>query len=459
MALRIYQRMYNPPGTAGAAAGAEHASRSPVSKDRDRIVHSGALRRLQRKSQIVGVQSNDFFRTRLTHTYECAQIGRAIALRSSRSSWKSVVSKFGDLPDLVEAACLAHDLGHPPFGHNGEKALQTMMQKHARSLFEGNAQSFRIVTTLEMKYEDGTRSYGLNLTRTTLKAILKYPWLEDDPEVNSDKPKFCVYDDEEDRAVFEWLFKNDPIPAKPRDRRTLATEILDTADDIAYAAHDFEDGVWAGMIPLHLLIAGDDDAFGALERTIREQEPKLFKNISVRKRVKELLKPISGAAWAKRPFDRRRASRAELKNFTAGRIGDLIDAVTQNNRFTPPDEETTRHLRILTGMAWTWMIRSPQLATLQFGQRRLVESLFEGYWRNPEMLPQRERWEDILAAGLSHDDMIANPSGATVKDAEVWRAKARLICDHIAGMTDLYALHVHSEMHGGGVAPGLRLPT
>jgi dGTP triphosphohydrolase len=140
---RIYQRYYTPPGRGDTN---EHGSRAPVAKDRDRIVHSGALRRLQRKSQIVGVQADDFFRTRLTHTYECAQIGRAIALRSTKSDWKSVVTKAGDLPDLVEAACLAHDLCHPPFGHNGERALQTMMERHARGLFEGNAQSFRVVS-------------------------------------------------------------------------------------------------------------------------------------------------------------------------------------------------------------------------------------------------------------------------------------------------------------------------
>lgn len=405
----------------------------------------------------MGVQSNDFFRTRLTHTYECAQIGRAIAARSRKSNWSTVVSKFVELPDLVEAACLAHDLGHPPFGHNGEQALQAMMQKHARSLFEGNAQSFRIVTNLEMKYEDGVRSHGLNLTRSTLKAILKYPWDERSTEVRPEHPKFCIYDDADDRAVFDWIFKYDPVPQNPREWRTLATNILEAADDIAYAAHDFEDGVWSGLIPLHLLVAGDSDTLGLLEMTVRKRHEKLFQRVSVKKRVKELLEPVSGASWAQRPFDRRRASRADLKNFTAGLIGDLIAAVTPGDRFTEPDVETQRRLYILTGMAWTWMIQSPQLSTLQYGQRQLIEALFTGYWRNPQMLPQRERWDAILAAGLAPDDLIANPRGATPEDAQIWRAKARLICDHIAGMTDLYALHTHSEMYGGGVAPGLRL--
>jgi dGTPase len=451
---RIYQRMYDPPGDGSV----EHSSRSPVAKDRDRIVHSGALRRLQRKSQIVGVQSNDFFRTRLTHTYECAQIGQAIARRSRRSDWKTVVAKLDDLPDLIEAACLAHDLGHPPFGHNGEQALSVMMKRHAQSLFEGNAQSFRIASNLELKYEDGTRSYGLNLTRTTLKAILKYPWDERSPAVNPKHVKFCVYDDPDDLAVYEWLFKGQPRPEDPKDRRTLATDILDAADDIAYAAHDFEDGVWSGMIPLHLLTAGDSRTIAALERVVRERHPDLFKGVSVRKRVRELLRPIASRAWAQKPFDRARTSRGELKNFTADLIGDLIAEVTPGDRFLPADNDTKRRLYVLTGMAWTWMIRSPQLATLQYGQRRLIESLFEGYWENPQMLPQRERWMQVYESGLSDEDLMANPS-ANRDDAVVWRAKARLICDHIAGMTDLYALHVYAEMFGGGIAPGLRLVT
>jgi dGTPase len=357
---------------------------------------------------------------------------------------------------LIEAACLAHDLGHPPFGHNGELALQTMMKRHAQRSFEGNAQSFRILTNLELNYEDGTRSYGLNLTRTTLKAILKYPWGELDPRVDPDHPKFCIYDDPEDLAVYDWLFKGELTPADLRDRRTLATDLLDAADDIAYAAHDFEDGVWSGMIPLHLLASGDAAAIASLEGTVKERDASLFKGISVRKRVKELLQPIGAATWAQRPFDRVRGSRGELKHFTAGLIGDLIAAVTAGDRFSPPDQETKRKLTILTGMAWTWMIRSPQLATLQYGQRRLIQDLFEGYWENPEMLPQRERWERVLDVGLSRSDLAANPD-ARPETAVVWATKARLICDHIAGMTDLYALQVHADMFGGGVAPGLRL--
>lgn len=182
------------------------------------------------------MQAADFFRTRLTHTIECAQIGRAIGLRALNTDLGRVVDDAKDLPDLIEAAALAHDLGHPPFGHNGEEALTRMMARHARGMFEGNAQSFRIVTNLEPKVYAGSRSCGLDLTRATLNAILKYA-LGEEQAWAEQRAKFCVYRDDEDEAVFSWIFDGGQ-PA-----RTIATYMLEAADDIAYAAHDFEDGV------------------------------------------------------------------------------------------------------------------------------------------------------------------------------------------------------------------------
>ncbi|MCW2926369.1 MAG: deoxyguanosinetriphosphate triphosphohydrolase, partial [Thermoleophilia bacterium] len=157
--------------------------RPDVAVDRDRIVHSHAFRRLQRKTQIVGVHSIDFFRTRLTHTIECAQLGRALSMRLTDGSWAEVVDEQSHLPDLVEAACLAHDLGHPPFGHTGEEALDQLLRERWGMRFEGNAQSFRIVTLLEPKKyarleSPVGRPLGLDLTRATLRAMMKYPWRE-----------------------------------------------------------------------------------------------------------------------------------------------------------------------------------------------------------------------------------------------------------------------------------------
>jgi dGTPase len=449
MPSELYERFSEHLKPKGGRRTREHRSRSAVAKDRDRIIHSGAFRRLQRKSQIVGVQSNDFFRTRLTHTLECAQIGRAIAARSLRGPL-NVVEDPADLPDLIEAACLAHDLGHPPFGHNGEQALQGRMREHSRSLFEGNAQSFRIVTNLEPKARVGGRSCGLDLTRTTLKAILKYPHGEEGL-LDHPHPKFCIYDNAEDDEVFRWLFA-DETPA-----RTIATEILEAADDIAYAVHDFEDGVWSGMIPLFRLIQRDDNARGRLYESVSAEHPDLFADVKFGQELQTLLRPISRHAWAQVPFERARRPRAALKKFCAELIGGFIEEVTPRDRFRKPTPTVARRLHLLHGMARVWMIDAADQETLRFGQRRLVDELFEGYWANPQMLPQRERWEEIRRAGPTPIDRQMSAAARADEPLRVWRDKARLICDHVAGMTDLYALHVHAEMYQGGAAPQLRM--
>jgi len=426
----------------------EHESRSPVAKDRDRIIHCGAFRRLQRKSQIVGVQSSDFFRTRLTHTIECSQIARALGARCVKNA-NEVVEDPSHFQDLMEAAALAHDLGHPPFGHNGERALIEMMKRHGAGLFEGNAQSFRIVTSLEPKVLVDNRACGLDLTRTTLRAIIKYPWTESQAKA-SDEKKFCFYDAEEDTEVAEWLFDGQPPD------RTVATDMLEAADDIAYAAHDFEDGVWSGLIPLSRLLNQADDAVrNKLQARIGDKPA--FKAMSVPDALNELAEStyLYDEPWALFPFDRSRKARAGLKNYTADLIDKFIDGVTPDNAFRmlEEDAELSRRLELLKGMATVWMIESAAESTVRFGQRKLVEDLFEGYWTNPQMLPNRETWSEAERAGQTPEDRADTAAG----EYEVWRRKARVICDHIAGMTDLYALHVHGEMYRGG-GPGLFRP-
>lgn len=437
--------------------------RSEVAKDRDRIVHSGALRRLQRKSQIVGAQTSDFFRTRLTHTLECAQIGRGVARSLPGAPWEEVVTEFDHFPDLVEAICLAHDLGHPPFGHNGELALQEEMRTHCNSLFEGNAQSFRIVTYLEPKTlgqtaDNRDRWVGLNLTRTTLRSMCKYP-LKETPAMRKKRhPKFGIYEDPLDEEVFSWMWDGDPATAD----RTLATEILDLADDLAYAVHDFEDGVWSGMIPLYALMEEDDQAVTALSRKVQDRDrdrkgkAKLFPKREVELALNDLLAPLKSEAervrskvtvkskhWAERPFDRSKESRANLKNFCAFLIGEVIEDVTSGGKFSPPSEDVQRRIDLLTGMAWVWMIERSDLATKRYAQRGVVKDLFDGYWKHPEMLPNQEEWQAIVEPGREDD--------------VVWREKARTICDHIAAMTDLYAASVHREMYQAGQTLALQM--
>lgn len=419
--------------------------RSPVAKDRDRIIHCGAFRRLQRKSQIVGVQSFDFFRTRLTHTLECAQIGRGIATRiaNGERDLTGIVTEPEDFPDLVEAACLAHDLGHPPFGHNGEKALSRKVREHGDGLFEGNAQSLRIVTRLEPKKIVKDEPCGLDLTAATLRAIVKYPEDEADAKA-SGRTKFCFYDDEDERDIRDWLLTGD------WEMQRLPVRILNTADDIAYACHDFEDGVWSRMIPLSRLLDDGDPIRESVRAYIGQEHKELFSGTSIEEVLEKLFSQHKGASWAHVPFDRSFEAKAGLKNFTAGLIGQLIEDVTGDTASPLDDKdlfprETKQLVAFLKALATVFMITSPTLETMRYGQRQLVERLFDAYWQNPEMLPQRETWRLLERR---------NPAQL---EQPVWRAKAVLVRDHIAGMTDLFALHTFAEMFGAGAAPNLRV--
>ncbi|MER5421755.1 deoxyguanosinetriphosphate triphosphohydrolase [Streptosporangium roseum] len=270
--------------------------RGPFERDRARVLHSAGLRRLAAKTQVVGPgetlgSGQHIPRTRLTHSLECAQVGREMG------------QSLGRDPDLMETACLAHDLGHPPFGHNGETALNELAAGCGG--FEGNAQSLRLLTRLEAKVltEDG-RSAGLNLTRASLDAAVKYPWTRET------SPKYCAYGD--DMAVFEWIREG-----APEGRVSFEAQIMDWADDVAYSVHDLEDALHSGAVaPEALLDPAERREVCATTRAwyAPEAEPGELEDLFGRL--------VAQPLWP-RHFDGSLTALAAIKGLTSSLIGHL----------------------------------------------------------------------------------------------------------------------------------------
>jgi dGTPase len=270
----------------------KRAGRSDFERDRARVLHCAGLRRLSAKTQVVAPGSADFPRTRLTHSLECAQIGRELS------------QEIGCDPDLVDAACLAHDIGHSPFGHNGEAALNELAAPYGG--FEGNAQSLRLLTRLEPKVPGA----GLNLTRATLDATLKYPWFGE-PGI-----KFGAY--AEDAEVFGWIRQGAP------DRRPcLEAQVMDWADDVAYSVHDMEDGFHAGLITFKTLNSPAER--DELSRTTLAYCPA---DVSAAELTEVLDDLLALDIWP-HSYDGGPAAAAVLKNLTSELIGRFCVAAQQ----------------------------------------------------------------------------------------------------------------------------------
>jgi dGTPase len=375
--------------------------RTAFQRDRARVLHSSALRRLAGKTQVVEpVGSHPLVpRTRLTHSLECAQVGRELG------------AALGADPDLVDTACLAHDLGHPPFGHNGETALAEAAEKAGG--FEGNAQSFRLLTRLEPKV-DGA---GLNLTRATLDASLKYPWVADG------RAKYGVYED--DRPTFAWVRLHEG------ERRPLETQVMDLADDIAYSVHDLEDGVVAGLI--------DPGALGADEQRARVVERALSSYLGAGEwELEDVYDALVGDLWHG-PFVGTNGDLARLKDLTSGLIGRFCQAVERATRDRYGDRPLTRYaadlvvpavvkveIAVLKAMAAVFVMDLPEAQSRQAREREVLAELVSRLETEPEQLEPsyRELWEH--APDDSARLRVVVDQVAALTDAAAWGLLARL---------------------------------
>lgn len=393
--------------------------RNEFSRDRARVLHSSALRRLGAKTQVLSPASGDFARTRLTHSLEVAQIGREMALT------------LGIDPDLVDMACLAHDLGHPPFGHNGEKALNDWSTDFGG--FEGNAQTLRLLTRIEPKVfaEDGS-PLGLNLTRAALDAACKYPWSREhgvfDDGGGARSSKFGVYDD--DLEVFNWL----RIGA-PERQKSMEAQIMDFADDVAYSVHDYEDATVEGFIKL--------DEIGRPE--FRQQ---LIKDMLVWAGSSQTADELDAALGRLQEldewllvFDGSDRAHGDLKNLTSALIGSFVSRTVD----ATGEEYSGLLTRYRANLIVPAEVRS-EIAVL----KGLVSSFLMSHEsRRPYYERQRELLNELadalLAANGKELDSYCTLAWAQAKDDT---AKHRVIVDQVACLTDQAALNLHSRLVG-----------
>lgn len=385
---------YDDHDTERRVGGIERAGRSPFQRDRARVLHSGAFRRLAGKTQVVEpvTASPAAPRTRLTHSLETAQIGRELG------------GSLGCDPDLVDAACLAHDLGHPPYGHNGETALDTVAGPCGG--FEGNAQSLRVLTRLEVKVAGA----GLDLTRAALDAATKYPW------VRGSGPKYGAYTDDLD--AFSWV-----RDGAPGERRCLEAQVMDWADDVAYSVHDYEDGVLAGLIDPATTdweqvaeaarAYSDDPDLLAVSRTLGPRLPVRFDGgAATTARLKAVASDLIG----------RFCLTAERATREAYGDGDLIRYAA--DLVVPADVRA--ECALLKAVAAVYVMSRPGVAAAQDRERERVTQLVRQLCERPEAL-------DPLAA-------------AAWREAPDDAARLRAVVDQVASLTDASAVHLHGVL-------------
>ena len=395
----------------------EHSSdRSDFARDRARAIHASGLRRLSQKTQVVSPTLGlDFSRSRLTHSLEVAQIGREIA------------ETLGLEADVVDTACLVHDIGHPPFGHNGEKALNIWASDIGG--FEGNAQTLRVITRLEPKAVTAERSFGLNLTRASVDASCKYPW-PDTREVldPSGRVKFGFYAD--DVEAFDWVRAD-----APAEKRCIEAEVMDLADDVAYSVHDFEDAIVNGFVDVRQL-ASRTNHEELVDRMLDWVGAEFSRDdlVAAFDRLDDLETWLSS-------FDGSRRDQAKLKNLTSKLIGRFAVASVRATREAHPGQlgrfngsmviphEVQAEIAVLKGTVSAFVMTHPERQPIYREQRHMLIEL-----------------ADALLAGAPSllDVQFAQDFESTGSD----ELRKRAVVDQIASLTDRAAVAWHRELVG-----------
>ncbi len=369
--LRRNERQHNPFGDRGDKPGDDRAS---FQVDRDRIIYCSAFRRLAQVTQVVSAQENHVFHNRLTHSLKVAQVARRLSERLIARQ-PDIAAKIGGIdPDVVEAAALAHDLGHPPFGHTAEEELdKCALQSGLPDGFEGNAQSFRILTRLAIHRVD---YFGLNLTRATLNAVLKYPWLRSPDRSSKRWHKYSIYNLDRESFLFARPDKSD--------RQTIEASIMDFADDVTYSVHDLEDFYLAGLIPLELLATDRDELDRFVIEWLREcphnqvaqvvqANPNRFQNfLDATYNLKGQYRPGS--------FEQK----AQIKRVSSQLIQIYIQSVKLSleygdRGYLQYDLAKEEELQFLQRIVWSYVISNPRLSTQRYGQKRIIRTLVEIY--------------------------------------------------------------------------------
>jgi dGTPase len=383
---------------------AKRAGRTEFMRDRARVIHSAALRRLAAKTQVAVPWENDFQRTRLSHSLECAQIGRELG------------ESLGADPDLLETACLSHDLGHPPFGHNGEEALAEVAKEFGG--FEGNAQSFRLLTRIEAKTVDKDgKSVGLNLTRASLDAGTKYPW----PRAINPR-KFGVYDD--DVEIFNWMRQG-----SPPDRKCIEAQIMDWSDDCAYSVHDLEDAIFVGQIK----VENFEKDFDILHNEMQTG----YGSTATKDEAAAALERLQQLSCWPRYYDGSHRSLARLKDSTSQLIGRFVLAAELETRKIHGDGPLQRYSADL-------VIPREQQVEVDFLKAIAGHYLIGAAVSQERYAKQQVLIKDLVEmlhkhAGTHLDSIFAKDWAVATNDTE----RMRIVIDQIASLTDpgAYALH------------------